>query len=107
GLAEEVEEDAILGDEGRKGHGPQAYRPARMRATRSAARPSHRRGGSAGGLRSGCASSSGISRIRAGSSPSSVFVPSLIVTGRSVLSRSVKQGTPSAVVSSWIPPESV
>ena len=29
------------------------------------------------------------------------------VTGRSVLCRRVRHGTPSAVVSSWIPPESV
>jgi hypothetical protein len=36
-----------------------------------------------------------------------VFVPSVIVTGRSVFARSVKHGTPSAVVSSWTPPESV
>lgn len=43
----------------------------------------------------------------AASAPTSVFVPSVIVTGRSVLSRSVKQGTPRTVVSSWIPPESV
>ena len=35
------------------------------------------------------------------------FVPSVIVIGRSVLSRTVKHGTPSAVVSSWMPPESV
>ena len=31
----------------------------------------------------------------------------MTVTGRSVLSRSVKHGIPSTVVSSWIPPESV
>ena len=53
------------------------------------------------------ASSAGISASRAGSSPSTVFVPCVSVTGRSVLSRSVKHGTPSAVVSSWTPPESV
>ena len=50
---------------------------------------------------------SGISASRLGSSPSSVFVPCVTVTGRSVLSRSVKHGTPSTVVSSWTPPESV
>ena len=36
-----------------------------------------------------------------------MFVPARIVTGRSVLSRSVKQGTPRYVVSSCSPPESV
>ena len=30
-----------------------------------------------------------------------------MVTGRSVLGRSVRHGTPSNVVSSWMPPESV
>ena len=30
-----------------------------------------------------------------------------MVIGRSVLARSVKHGTPSADVSSWMPPESV
>ena len=34
-------------------------------------------------------------------------MPTLTVTGRSVLSRNVKQGTPRTVVSSWMPPESV
>lgn len=48
-----------------------------------------------------------MSAIREGSSPSSVFVPALTVTGRSVFSRSVKQGIPRYVLSSWIPPESV
>jgi hypothetical protein len=42
-----------------------------------------------------------------GSRPSKVFVPCVTVTGRSVLSRSVKHGMPSAVVSSCTPPESV
>ena len=41
------------------------------------------------------------------SSPTSWLVPSVMVMGRSVLSRSVRQGTPSTVVSSWMPPESV
>src|SRR6059058_4734281 len=41
------------------------------------------------------------------SSPISVFVPSVTVTGRSVFERSVRQGTPSTLVSSWMPPESV
>ena len=35
------------------------------------------------------------------------FVPWVIVTGRSVLGRTVRQGTPKMVVSSWTPPESV
>ena len=39
--------------------------------------------------------------------PTTVFVPSVTVIGRSVLSRSVRHGTPSTVVSSWTPPESV
>ena len=49
----------------------------------------------------------GISAIRSGFAPSTVFVPSSSVTRRSVESRSVKQRTPSAVVSSCTPPESV
>ena len=36
-----------------------------------------------------------------------MFVPSSLVIRRSVFFRRVKQGTRSAVVSSWIPPESV
>ena len=53
---------------------------------------------------------SGEGRIRestTGSSPISTFVPWLSVTGRSVLARNVKHGTPSAEASSWTPPESV
>ena len=42
----------------------------------------------------------GISARRLGSRPRTTFVPWVTVTGRSVLSRSVKHGTPSAVVSS-------
>ena len=34
-------------------------------------------------------------------------MPWVIVIGRSVLGRTVRHGTPSTVVSSWIPPESV
>jgi len=49
----------------------------------------------------------GISEITSGRSPSSLLVPCVIVTGRSVLSRNVKQGTWRYVVSSWMPPESV
>ena len=42
-----------------------------------------------------------------GSMPTRVLVPWSTVIGRSVFSRMVMQGTPSAVVSSWMPPESV
>ena len=41
-----------------------------------------------------------ISAIRSGSRPRRVLVPALIVTGRSVFSRSVRHGMPSAVDSS-------
>ena len=52
-------------------------------------------------LRAGDARSLSIARsMSAGSVPTISFVPSETVTGRSVLSRSVRQGTPSAVVSS-------
>ena len=51
--------------------------------------------------------SAGTRRSAPGSRPSTVFVPSSTVTGRSVRSRSVKHGTPSADVSSCTPPESV
>src|SRR5439155_516128 len=75
-------------------------------ATRSAARPSH-----SSGMRPGRPRPASTSRAaetaRAGSVPTSWFVPISTVTGRSVFSRSVRQGTPSAVVSSWMPPESV
>ena len=57
--------------------------------------------------RAGRGDASGTSAIRSGARPSSTFVPSSHVTGRSVLSRSVKHGTPRNVVSSWMPPESV
>src|SRR5437762_884231 len=67
---------------------------------RSAACPSHS-GGSP--LRAG-----GWSRLhrtsrtrRVGSGPITRFVPWLTVTGRSVVSRRVRQGTPRTVVSSW------
>src|SRR5262249_25898610 len=49
----------------------------------------------------------GIVAISSGRAPRRVFVPSVIVIGRSVESRSVKHGTPSAEVSSCTPPESV
>ena len=45
--------------------------------------------------------------IAAGSVPINSFVPTVQVSGRSVLSRSVIHGTPITVVSSVIPPESV
>ena len=41
------------------------------------------------------------------SSPTNRFVPSVSVIGRSVFSRTVRQGIPIAVVSSCTPPESV
>ena len=43
---------------------------------------------------------SAAAKIRAGSRPTIVFVPSSTVIGRSVHSRRVRHGTPSAVVSS-------
>ncbi len=52
-------------------------------------------------------SSSLTSPATADGSRTSTFVPSVIVTGRSVLSRTVKHGMPNAVVSSCSPPESV
>ena len=73
---------------------------------RSAACPSQS-GGTAPGGSCAASSSAGTSAIRSGASPSRTFVPSSTVTGRSVLSRSVKHGIPRNVVSSWIPPESV
>src|SRR5690625_2834492 len=45
--------------------------------------------------------------IASGSVPTSSLVPMVIVSGLSVLSRSVMQGIPITVVSSVIPPESV
>lgn len=45
--------------------------------------------------------------MRDGSTPTIRLVPWVTVIGRSVFSRSVRQGTPSAVLSSWAPPESV
>ena len=45
--------------------------------------------------------------MQSGSSPTRTLVPCSTVTGRSVLLRSVRQGTPRTVVSSWMPPESV
>ena len=79
----------------------------RSRARRRRARPRGRPRAGSRRRASLSARRPGISAIGAGSSPSSMFVPSSIVTGRSVESRSVKQGTPRAEVSSWMPPESV
>ncbi len=42
--------------------------------------------------------------IRIVSVPTMTLVPSVTVTGRSVFSRKVRQGTPRAVVSSFMPP---
>ncbi len=68
-------------------------RPATTSAMRSAACPSQSGGGSEGAaLRA--ASAAGMPAIAAGSRPSRVLVPARIVTGRSVLSRRVKQGMP-------------
>src|SRR6266568_1727531 len=72
---------------------------------RSAVWPSH-----SAGRRDGCRARricSAQRRIRSGSSPTRRLLPSVTVTGRSVFSRSVMHGTPSTVVSSWTPPESV
>ena len=73
---------------------------------RSAVRPSQNRG--AQGLGRGIdAASRQPSTIRSGSRPTMRLTPVSTVTGRSVLSRRVRQGTPSTVASSWRPPESV
>ena len=80
-----------------------ARRPS-MPAARSAARPSQPCGGAGAGV---APASDGISSIAAGSVPIRRLVPCETVTGRSVLSLIVKQGTPRYVVSSWTPPESV
>ena len=66
-------------------------RNVRREPLRGVAVPERRR---AGRRRPPAAISAGTSAIRAGSRPSSVLVPGSIVIGRSVLSRSVKQGTP-------------
>ncbi len=74
-------------------------------AIRSPAWPSQRAGRRAGaGSKSACRAAS---RIRARSLPTTWFVPSLTVIGRSVVSRRVRHGIPRTVVSSWMPPESV
>ena len=71
--------------------------------TRSPARPSHPSG------------RTGLDRRRAARTPDGIsdgdrtitLVPSRTVTGRSVVVRTVKHGTPNTVVSSCSPPESV
>ena len=73
---------------------------------RSPACPSHS-GGTAPALPSPARIASTPAATASASSGSNVFVPTSTVLGRSVLGRSVRHGTPSAVVSSWIPPESV
>ena len=93
-LVEEVEEDAVLGTSEGSGTGREATSPRGSRRPAEPASPSHSRGGLRAlgpGARS---SSAGISAIRSGASPSRVLVPARTVTGRSVLSRRVKQGTP-------------
>src|SRR5262249_2063370 len=75
-------------------------------ATRSAACPSQS-SGTRPGLARPARTSVAAATALAGSVPTSWLVPTSTVTGRSVFSRSVRQGTPSAVVSSWMPPESV
>src|SRR2546429_1188314 len=78
----------------------------RMSTMRFAVWPSQR-----GGMRPALPFPASVSRAAAtilpGSVPTSRFVPWEMVMGRSVFSRSVRQGTPRAVVSSWMPPESV
>src|SRR5882672_11377161 len=74
---------------------------------RSAARPSHNSGARAEGECPSAMIASAAATMRSGSSPTSWFVPCSTVIGRSVFSRSVRQGTPRAVVSSCRPPESV
>jgi hypothetical protein len=81
-------------------------RRASTSTTRSAARPSHS-GGQRGAGRSPSRTRSISARTRSGRVPMTRFVPSLTVAGRSVLSRSVRHGTPRKVVSSCTPPESV
>src|SRR5207245_6815524 len=81
-------------------------RSTRTLTIRRAACPSHN-GGAPLGRGGSFNVRSASSTIRFGSVPITRLVPQVTVAGRSVLSRSVKQGTPRIVVSSWIPPESV
>ena len=78
--------------------------PAPGRSARRPARPTGRARAAGGGSLS---TLSAAATIRSGSRPTSWFVPSVTVIGRSVLSRRVRHGTPSTVVSSCTPPESV
>ena len=73
---------------------------------RSAACPSHS-SGIAPFFHSPAYNLSSAGLTAAGLVPISSLVPTVQVSGRSVLSRSVIQGTPITVVSSVIPPESV
>src|SRR6267142_6619713 len=85
---------------------PQGPARRRMSTSRSAAGPSQN-GGVLPLLPSPRRTCSVAAAILEGFVPTSTFVPWEIVIGRSVFSRRVKQGTPRAVVSSWMPPESV
>ena len=87
----------------RRRRDPQRPRPRRLRVPRRA-RP---RAAAAWLPGANTPVSEGISTMRLGFNPSTVLVPCSTVTGRSVLSRSVKQGIPRNVVSSCTPPESV
>ena len=86
--------------------GPQRCASHRLitAATRHPARPSHS-GGSSGG-RGGSSSAARAAAPRSARSTRRL-VPWVIVTGRSVLGRTVRHGTPSTVVSSCRPPLSV
>jgi hypothetical protein len=78
----------------------------RMAAMRCPAFPFHRacvRGGGGGASNTSQAALT----IRSAFRPTRRFVPLAMVMGRSVLSRSVRHGTRSTVVSSCTPPESV
>ena len=71
----------------------------RTLAMRSAALPSHN-GGIVWGIAAPDSTRSTEVTAASGSDPTSVLVPSRTVTGRSVLSRRVRHGIPSMVVSS-------
>src|SRR5207302_10313624 len=78
----------------------------RSATMRSAALPSHRGGRRARLLRPSSILNAS-SFTFSGSVPATMLVPSSTVIGRSVFSRTVMHGTPSAVVSSCRPPLSV
>ncbi len=73
---------------------------------RSAALPSQSSGSSPAGHRPVATSRQAL-KMASGSTPTMRLVPRVTVMGRSVVSRRVRQGTRKAVVSSWMPPESV